>query len=318
MANDNDLIFAVTREDPSLELYLAKFINATDVLTVASGGCMPLELKYQIPNLNVTAFDFNIKQIEHCKEKIYAIEKSDLKKLNIDNDDKEMLNQRGQFESMFRLLRFLFLEFISSKNELEYFFSKNSNHLDRQNIVNKWIKNKHWEPIFYQVFCDGFIHSIFDESATQNAERNSYPKYFEKVFLDGFKREDCSRNPWLHHIFLGKYLSGECLSHVQSKQRLDVNFVYGQLTDVKEISKYQLISLSNIFDWSNEILVNQWANYLQELKPGSYITIRQLNNNRDINKYFGNYFNEEKSIAEKFLKKDESLFYNNFIVLRKK
>jgi len=205
MSNNKNLMFAITREDPSLELYLAKSINASDVLTVASGGCMPLELKYQLPNLNVTAFDLNIAQMEHCKEKISAIEKSKLKNLNIEDDDPTMLNQCGQFESMFRLLRFLFLEFLSNKKELEYFFSSNSNQLDRHKIIDKWTKNKHWKSIFYQVFCDEFVHSIFDESATQNAEPNSYPKYFQKIFLEGFIKKDSNDNPWLHHIFLGKY-----------------------------------------------------------------------------------------------------------------
>jgi len=318
MNNDKNLMFAVTREDPSLELYLTKFTNATDVLTVASGGCMPLELKYQIPNINVTAFDFNSTQIEHCKNKIDAIEKFELNKLNIDNENQEMLNQCGQFESMFRLLRFLFLEFISSENELKYFFSENSDQLDREEIVNKWNKNKYWESTFHQVFCDEFVHSIFDETATQNAAPNSYPKYFEKVFLDGLVKKNSNNNPWLHHIFLGKYLSGKCLEHIESKKKIKINFIHGQLTDIKHISKFQLISLSNIFDWSDNTLVEKWANHLKKLNSGSYVTIRQLNNNRDVKKYFQKEFNEEKSIAEKFLKKDRSLFYNNYIIFKKK
>ncbi len=311
-------MFAITREDPALELYIAKTINATNVLTVASGGCIPLELKYQLPNLNVTAFDFNIKQIEHCKNKIDAIDKYDLKKLNIDHDNKDMLNQCGQFESMFRLLRFLFLEFISNEDEIEYFFSEELNQLDRKDIVTKWKKNKYWESTFYQVFCDEFVHSIFDENATQNAERNSYPKYFEKVFYDGLRREDSYKNPWLHHIFLGRYLSKDYLPHIQSNKKLDINFVHGQLTDVIDISRFQLISLSNIFDWSDDYLVKTWSKYLQKLKPESYITIRQLNNNRNLSKYFCNHFDEQKSISEKFLKADRSLFYNNCIVFKRK
>ena len=318
MNNNKKLMFSITREDPSVEVYLAKYTNATNVLSVASGGCIPLELKYQIPELSVTAFDFNILQIEHCKEKINAIEKYDLEKLNLIDNNQKMLNQCGQFESMFRLLRFLFLEFISNEQEMDYFFSENSNQLDRQKIVNKWIKNKYWKSTFYQVFCDEFIHSIFDENATQNAKPNSYPKYFEEVFLNGFKQEHSNENPWLHHIFLGKYLYGKCLPHIQSNQRLDVNFIHGQLPDIKEISKFQLVSLSNIFDWNDDYLVQKWASHLQELKTGAYITIRQLNNNRDLKKYFQDQFDNEKLIAQKFLKNDRSLFYNNLIIFKKK
>ena len=94
--------------------------------------------------------------------------------------------------------------------------------------------------------------------------------------------------------------------------------MHGELTDVNEISRFQLISLSNIFDWSDDNLVEKWANYLKDIESGSCITIRQLNNDRDIKKYFKDQFYEEKSIAQKFLEKDRSLFYNNFIVLRKK
>ena len=117
---------------------------------------------------------------------------------------------------------------------------------------------------------------------------------------------------------MGKYLVNKCLPHIQSNKKLDINFIHGQLTDVKEISKFNLISLSNIFDWSDDNLVSKWSKYLQNLKSGSYVTIRQLNNSRNLNKYFDEYFHEEKSIAKEFLRKDRSLFYNNFIVYKKK
>ena len=318
MNNDKNLMFAITREDPSLELHIAKLINANNILTVASGGCIPLELKYQIPSLNVSAFDFNDTQIEHCKNKIKAIQKSDLKLLNINCSDSNGLSQCGQFESMFRLLRFLFLEFLCDESDLEYFFSQNSDSSTRKKMVAGWMDNKDWETIFYQVFCDEFVHSIFDESATQNAAPDSYPKYFERVFSSGLMDPHSNNNPWLHHIFLGKYISSNCLSYLTSGQKLDVEFIHGQLTDVNDISKFQLVSLSNIFDWSDDSLVKGWADYLNGLESNSYITIRQLNNNRNVRKYFKNEFSEDKSIGLEFLKKDRSLFYNNFIVLRKK
>ena len=117
--------------------------------------------------------------------------------------------------------------------------------------------------------------------------------------------------------FLGKYISSSCLPYLTSGQKLDVEFIYGQLTDVNDISRFQLVSLSNIFDWSDDSLVKGWADYLNGLKSNSYITIRQLNNNRNVQKYFRNEFSEDKSIGLEFSKKDRSLFYNNLIVLRK-
>ena len=77
--------------------------------------------------------------------------------------------------------------------------------------------------------------------------------------------------------------------------------------------------LSNIFDWSSDQLVEDWSSCLMSLRRGSYITIRQLNNERDLSKFFDIGFDITdcvggRSIAS-ILKSDRSLFYNRLTVL---
>lgn len=92
------LKFAVVREDPELELDLARRNVARRVLTVASGGCTAFALKYALPELEVHASDLNPDQLAHCRAKQLAIAEGRL-------DDLSALSQRGEFEKLFRVLR---------------------------------------------------------------------------------------------------------------------------------------------------------------------------------------------------------------------
>ena len=319
MSSPGKLMFAVTREDPEIEILIHNTINPKSILTVASGGCLPFQLKHMFPKTRVVAFDFNYKQIEHCKIKAQKIKNNNLLDLNIDNNDSRGINQCGQFESMFRTLRFLFIEFLSSEEEINDFFSDRVSIDDRRNLIDSWVANPYWEVIFYMTFCDRFINIMFDESATQHAPPDSMPKYFMNILENGFRKTGSYKNPWLQHIFLGRYKKSDCLSYLNSAESIDIEFVHGPLLSVKDINKFQLVSLSNIFDWSDDSIVESWSNYLMELDSGAYVIIRQLNNERDLIKFFNNGFKSIESIGERTLdslvRSDRSLFYNKFIVL---
>ena len=65
---DNDVQFAVVREDPMVEAELVRLTNASNVLLIASGGCTALTLQALFPDLRITLVDFNPAQLERVRE----------------------------------------------------------------------------------------------------------------------------------------------------------------------------------------------------------------------------------------------------------
>ena len=52
----------------------------------------------------------------------------------------------------------------------------------------------------------------------------------------------------------------------------------GTLYEVPNIENYDLVSLSNLFDWSDEKTIKKTTNFLSKLSTGSGVILRQLNN----------------------------------------
>ena len=77
------LLFAVTREDHLVEAHIIEQFRPERMLTICSGGCVPLSLKSLYPDLSITVFDLNPHQISHINKKIMAVNASDFNALNI-------------------------------------------------------------------------------------------------------------------------------------------------------------------------------------------------------------------------------------------
>ena len=73
-----------------------------------------------------------------------------------------------------------------------------------------------------------------------------------------------------------------------------------------------MISLSNLFDWSDESFIIRCVRKLSNIKPGSSILLRQLNNHKDWSLFFGEGFIEDKAFDKYWQEKDRSLFYDHF------
>ena len=72
----DNVLFAVTREDFKIEYEIIKDRNYKKILSVCSGGCVPLSLKTLLNDLEITVFDINtpIKTFRK-KSKFYKREK---------------------------------------------------------------------------------------------------------------------------------------------------------------------------------------------------------------------------------------------------
>jgi S-adenosylmethionine-diacylglycerol 3-amino-3-carboxypropyl transferase len=305
--------FAVVREDPDVEHALCLHTKAERVLVVASGGCTALTLKYRIPGLVVTAFDFSEAQLAHLRDKQVAVANGDLRSLSVGDDAVDALNQRGEFESLFRTLRRFLEEFVAPRESIARYFDADTSAAERRALVEQWRGSRYWPVAFSLAFHDALLNTMFGPAATQHAEPGSYPGYFQRAFERGLLRDDGAGNPFLAHVLLGMYLPGHPPDYVRAGRALDVDFMHGQLPDVPGLGRYDLVSLSNVFDWSDDALVERWGQTLRALRPGAAIVIRQLNNRRDLARLLPG-FEWDAPLGDDLLSRDRSLFYERILV----
>ncbi len=293
------LKFAVVREDFELELALCRANAARRVLTVASGGCSALALKHAIPSLDVHAFDLNPDQLAHGQHKAQRTG--------------EDLSQGGEFEKLFRVLRHALIEFVMPVAELEAFFSAAT---DRGALLSKWRASPYWAAAFEVTFTESLLHAMFGPDATRHATRGSYPAYFQRVFERGLARSDAATNPYLQHVLLQRYL--DPAPFLAAGPKLDVTWHLASLPAVPSLESFDAVSTSNIFDWSDETLVSDWAGALRALKPGSLVVWRQLNNPRDWRPHFAPEFEEDLALSAAWTARERALFYERVTVVRRR
>lgn len=307
--------FAVVREDPDVEHALCRQTGAGSVLVVASGGCTALSLVRRLPGLKVTAFDLAERQLRHVEAKRAAVARGDLEALNVGHDSPEGLNQRGEFESLFRTLRRFVEEMVAPPAELARYFDEATGAEERATLLGRWFASPYWPVAFSLAFHDALLHAMFGPAATQHAEPGSYPAYFQRAFERGLRQEDGPHNYFLSHVLLGAYDPRHVPDYVHGGPLRDVELVQGQLPDVPELARFDVVSLSNVFDWSDDALVARWAAVLsRELRPGAVVVMRQLNNRRDVRRFFAHAFDFDDARSGACLARDRSLFYERFEV----
>jgi S-adenosylmethionine-diacylglycerol 3-amino-3-carboxypropyl transferase len=288
--------FAITREDPQIEAGLIELSSSNEVLLICSGGDTVLSLKEKFPKLQITAFDFNPHQIEHFRNKSRGYQHE--------------LTQNGNFESLFRSWARFFQEFIFDDPKALF--------LSTKTFPAEIFASTYWPVSFDLHFHDSFLRAMFGEAAIQHAPKGSYPRYFQRVFEKGLTRPDFRTNPFLQHIFLDEFL--EIPTYLKTPpDTSDVALLTGGIDQIKNLSTFDLVQLSNIFDWSSESEIRTTCRRLaDEMKTGSLLLLRQINNDSPLADFLGPKFEVDPILGEKFVEQDRSLFYSKIIVARKK
>ncbi|HEU4532872.1 MAG TPA: hypothetical protein VFS00_02095, partial [Polyangiaceae bacterium] len=201
-------------------------------------------------------------------------------------------------------------EFVTGREGLERFFVAPAD--ERAALLPAWQRSPYWGAAFRTAFCDPFLNAMFGPAATQHATPGSYGTYFEHAFSRGLAAPGARENPFLQHVLLGRYLEAPAYARggpLPSRPAL----VEGSLLEVSELGRFDLVSLSNVFDWSDDTLCARWGRVLaRQLRPGSAILLRQLNNDRSLRPFFEPHFRFDDPIARDFARRDRSLFYNRF------
>lgn len=306
--------FAVVREDPALEAELVRRTGARAALVVASGGCTALELLRRFPTLDVTAFDRNPAQLAHLRAKARAAAAGALGLLNVEDARADGLSQRGVFEKIFRLLRAFLVEFVAPAPAFEQFFSRRST-VDRAALLAEWTASKYWPIAFAHAFDGAVLEAMFGKDATQHAAPGSYPGYFRRAFEAALGRPGAGRNPFLQHVLLGRYRAADAPGWMRAPPAKAPRLIHGSLLDVPALGRFEVISLSNVFDWSGDALVERWARRLaNETRPGTVVLIRQLNNRRPLRRFFAPAFRFDAALGRELLAADRSFFYERILV----
>ena len=320
---DNDVQFAVVREDPMLEAELVRLTNASNVLLIASGGCTALTLQALFPDLHITLVDFNPAQLERVREKISTLHNVDTatryQRFNIGSSDPKGLNQSGNFESLFRGLREFIFDLVADEAEIRVLFEEKGRLADVSEIL---FSNKYWSVAFDLFFSDSLLNAMFGPEATQHAETGSYPRYFQTLFEKGLTSAVAFDNYFLHHVFLGYYFHRPTsLPYYLLVPPADYRFqmIEGTLEQVQALHHYDLISLSNIMDWMPLSQITSLISHLQnEMRSGATVLYRQLNNGNNLTTYFGDSFGFNEALGVRFQEVERSLFYSSVYVGKRK
>ena len=307
----NSVLFAVNREDHYVEYDVINRLDPNRMLMIGSGGCIALSIKTTYPDLDLNVIDVNPHQLTHINKKSKAVQCSDLKELNVHTKDDSCLNQAGKFETMFQKLRDSFIELVSNKKEVLSFFDSNMSDISRSIILEKWTNHNNISTPFQNVFNDKNINKVFSDEATKHGSPGSYISYMKNKILTGLNKKDSHLNPFLQHIFLGYYQSDNAFPYMKSKNKLDIPMTEGSILNLDNIYSYDVVSLSNIFDWSSDTVVKTHARYLSQMKKGSAIIIRQINNHKNWIEIFNDYFTEDKNFDSYWQEHDRSMFYDH-------
>ena len=307
----NSLLFAVNREDHYVEYDVINRLDPNRMLMIGSGGCIALSINTTYPDLDLNVIDVNPHQLTHINKKSKAVQCSDLKELNVHTRDDSCLNQAGKFETMFQELRDSFIELVSNKKEVLSFFDSDMSDINRSIILEKWTNHNNISTPFQNVFNDKNINKVFSDEATKHGSPGSYISYMKNKILTGLNKKDSHLNPFLQHIFLGYYQSDNAFPYMKSKNKLDIPMTEGSILNLDNIYSYDVVSLSNIFDWSSDTIVETHARYLSQMKKGSAIIIRQINNHKNWIEIFNDYFTEDKNFDLYWQEHDRSMFYDH-------
>lgn len=285
-ARDPALQFAVVREDPRVELDALAGCRAPAprVLLIGSAGCTALALHQERPDAAVTLLDPNPAQHAHVEHKVRAlVDRAPLATFNVGDDDPAGLSERGNFEALFRQLRGFLHEFVAPRAVVDAAARGDDA------AVAKLLASAYWPVAFDLYFSDALLVAMFGPAAIQHAIPGSYPAYFRRVYASMLGAADAPRNPFVQHLLRGCYDDDARPLYLQRPLSRAPRFEHrlGTLDDVDDFGVYDLVHLSNVFDWSHpRAVVGLSARIARELLPGARVTLRQLNNEAPVESAF--------------------------------
>ena len=279
------------------------------VLLVAGGGCTALALQAAVPAAQVTLVDPNPAQLAHTRAKVRARE-TGAPSADWGVGAEGSLSSTGRFEALFRGLRAFLHEFVAS--EATWVAACRG----QAGVLNEVRLHPWWPTAFELFFSDAMLERTFGSAAIQHAEPGSYPGYFRRMIERGMQHATTTGNPFLDHVLLGWYRPGNLPSFLgaASPPKHNFRYVQGSLQSLDHLGEFDLVHLSNLLDWTHPAEAAQICQKLAaEVKSGARITLRQLNNERAIERDLPG-FTFECWAGDSVYEVDRSLFYQRILV----
>lgn len=314
--------FGIVREDPQWEH--AFFPREGTLLCIASAGDTALSLALSRPEQAVVVVDINPDQLALVERKRQALGlgvEEQKAKFHV-GESAEALDTGGAFEALFATFASFVHRFVFPLAEVERAMEvardEDKPLREVMDLDATLFSSPYWTVAFELAFSDSLLHAMFTTAATQHA-RDPYPVYFQALIERGLRRDDAATNPWLHHLFFGRYLDvPECWPPLFRNREREtcptLTSHAGTLLDAPDLAAVIGVSLSNIFDWMDakegETLISELGKRLPE---GARLIIRQLNSDAPVRDWLAPDFDlEEPDAAElqrTFGEQDRSLFY---------
>ena len=284
-----DLMFAQTREDPTVEINALEELDKSDlkILMVSSAGDTLCNLIVN-DKLNkiacIDCIDLNEKQLELSKLKFKLIQEHVGSEVH---DALQTINQSGKFETLFRM---------ASKDGIDVAFQIN-------NLIE-----------------------MFGENAVKYSMNKSFVDHFTDVLSTYRTKYSHSSQNYFYNQFVNDCYDGDMpiyLGHTTPvKTSAKISFIQDNILNVITESKsdqYDMIQLSNITDWTNpELFVKLLDKCMIVLTLGGKLIMRRLNSDTILRTFIEEHnlrstvWNFEIKGAE-----DKSHFYTEVLVLTK-
>ncbi len=298
--------YAIVREDPAVEVEVVQKFGASAMLVVAGGGCTALTLSKRFPAMMITAFDSSAEQLAHLEAKGEAAFRNEAAALNVGDDSPEGLNQRGAFDGMYRLVRRAIEEYVAKPADLATFFRRETKNVIRLDLCESWIASPYWPIAFEMAFAPRLLGQLLGPTPSGHAK---WAEQIRKRFEDALRADGASSNPFLQHALLGKYLEPPDYMGLPEVPLFET--IKGGLTDVPDLERFDVISLSGLLHGLDERTLRAWTSALSRAcVPGAPLVYRQFASGKNMRSYLEPWFSFDDDLGATFSAKDRGLFYD--------
>ncbi len=232
----------------------------------------------------------------------------------------------GTFERVFACWRAFLERFVAPRERIQAFFEGEAA------VREELLASELWPVSFELFFHQSLLAALFGPDAIQHAPPGSFTRHFRARFEWALRQPDAAGNPYLSQVLRGRYgaldgtqglpdFLGTSLFPKVAEGVRKVSCHTGRVSEVLAAhpGPYQLLQLSNILDWLSEAETESLVSpVLDNLAPGGFLLVRQLNNVRPLPTQWMKHLDFDPAFERSLHASDRSFFYSAIRVGRKR
>lgn len=314
MIKENLVRYATQPEDFLAETELINKFDFKNILLWMGGGCTALNLITSNENLNIDVFDPKDSQVDHFKAKLSALRRGDFDHLNLNHPDQDGLNQTGRYESLLRIFRRFFFEFITEHDafSVQFFHAEPA---ERSEIFSQIKSHSCWNHSFRMFFSKPTLEAVLGGEWAEDS-----CAYVRQNVEELLLREDVNENWLIKHLFLGEYLDEAKPPYFDKTGWTgeEIGIHHKVLTDFQNLENYDFIGLSNYLDFLNAAKQQEVLNHLKSnMRKGSVLLLRSIRDKNVLWETLDSEFHLDRTWGDDLLKKDKSFLFSHMLIATK-